>query len=82
MNVLKFIPPTPAITGENVRMIGMNWASTIVFRPCFSKNAAARIACFLLKKMLFSRLKMRGPDFLPMKYPSELPRIAAAVRTD
>jgi hypothetical protein len=61
------MPPTPAITGENVRMIGMNCASTIVMRPYLSSNSRARIACFLLKKRLFSRLKIRGPVARPMK---------------
>ena len=35
MKSLSLIPPTPATTGENVLMIGMNWASTIVLCPYF-----------------------------------------------
>ena len=69
------------MTGENVRMMGMNCAITIVMRPYFSSNSWARIACFLLKKRLFSRLKILGPVARPMKYPRELPKIAASVRT-
>jgi len=61
------MPPTPAITGENVRIIGMNCAITIVARPYLSSNSWARIACFLLKKRLFSRLKILGPVARPME---------------
>ena len=36
MNCLNVMQATPAITGENVRITGMNWARMIVPRPYFS----------------------------------------------
>ena len=65
MNVRRFIAPTPARIGTNVRTTGTNRARTIVFAPCGSKNSSVRSMYSCLKSRESGRRKIDGPDLRP-----------------